>query len=193
MTDNELPSKLAKIGYSTLWLDYGVLTIDQLIEQVKIFGKSNDHNTEHFRYQTFRHYLSSKRELSDKEFDIYLRLTFTDPDPVMAGSATVDIFDKIDLTNLQFQKLCKTVGHFGEWTEKVVTRQILLRQLRTSKLTDELFKDCIENGDSIIHYFIIDIADINQLQGLVIKGRNNKIRKMALEKLTRLTQQLNNH
>jgi hypothetical protein len=57
----------------------------------------------------------------------------------MAGSAAVDLFNKVDLTNYQFEKLCKTIGHFGEWTEKVVTRQTLLRQLKLSKLTTDLF------------------------------------------------------
>ena len=191
MTDKELTDKLAKIGYTILLLDYGVLTIDYLIQQEQVFDKSDDQNTEHYRYQTFRHYLSSKSKLLDIEFDNYLRLTFEDNDPLMAGSAAVELFNKTDLTQQQFKKLCKTIEHFGVWTEKVVTRQTLLRQLRTSKLTSELFKECVVNGDSVIHEYILDIADLNQLQELVINGKNKKIRNIANEKLNMLTRRQN--
>jgi hypothetical protein len=93
-------------------LDYKILTIDYLVEQEQIFDNSDDQNTEHYRYQAFRHYLGSKDKLSDIEFDNYLQLTFEDNDPLMAGSAAVDLFNKVDLTNYQFEKLCKTIGHF---------------------------------------------------------------------------------
>lgn len=188
MTDNELKEKLAKIGYTPLWLDYGVLTIEYLEEQEEVFENSDDQNTEHYRYSTFRKYLSSKSNLSDTEFDNYLRLTFADIDTLMAGSAAVDLFNSIDLTEQQFQRLCNSIGHFGEWTGKIVARQILLRQLRTNKLTDSLFKECIENGDSVIHEYVLNIANKNQLKELINKGKNKKIRNIATEKLKRLTQ-----
>ena len=187
MTDQELKNKLAKIGYTTLWLDYGVLTIEHLIEQEKVFENSDDQNTEHYRYSTFRQYLSSKNNLSDTEFDNFLRLAFADSDSIMAGSAVVDLFNRTHLTEEQFQNLCNSIGHFGEWTEKIVTRQTLLRQLRTNNLTDDLLKVCIEIGDSVIHEYILDIADTNQLEELTIKGKNKKIKNMASDKLKKLT------
>ena len=191
MTDKKLLDKLTKIGYTTLWLDFSILTIDYLIEQEQTFDNSDDQNTEHYRYQTFRHYLSAKDTLSNIEFDKYMRLTFEDSDPLMAGSAAVDLFNKVDLTDLQFEKLCKTLGYFGEWTNKVVTRQTLLRQLKASKLTTDLFKECIVSGDSVIHEYILDFADFDQLQELVINGKNKKIRNIATDKLNRLTRQQN--
>jgi hypothetical protein len=189
MTNKELADKLIKIGYTSLWLDYGVLTIEYLTEQEKIFDKSGDQNTEHYRYHTFRNYLSSKKKLSNTELDNYLQLTFNDSEQLMAGSATVDLFNTVALTDLQFDKLCRVIGHFGEWTEKIVARQKLLKKLRTTKLTGDLFNECIVNGDSVIHEFILDVADLNQLQELVVKGKNKKIRNIATEKFNRLTQQ----
>jgi hypothetical protein len=191
MTDRQLKDKLTKIGYTTLWLDYGVLTIDYLIEQEQTFDNSDDQNTEHYRYQTFRYYLSSKNKLSDYEFDNYLKLTFEDSDTLMAGSAAVDLFNYVELTDLQFDKLCKAIGHFGKWTEKVVTRQILLRQLKTSEMTTDLFKECIINGDSVIHEYILEIADLNQLKELTINGKNKKIRNIATEKVNKQERQQN--
>lgn len=186
MTEQELSDKLYKIGYTTLWLDSGVLTIDYLNEQVKVYDNSDDKNTEHYRYATFSNYLSSKTELSDIEFENYLKLTFEDNNPLMAGSATADVFYKINLTEEQFERLCKTIGHFGKWTEKLVTRQILLRQIKSLKFTDGLFDKCIENGDSVIHEYILDIANGDQLQELAVKGKSKKIRNTASQKLKNL-------
>jgi len=52
MTDNELTKKLAKLGYTRLWLDYGILTIEHLIEQEQTFDNSDDQNAGHYRYRT---------------------------------------------------------------------------------------------------------------------------------------------
>ena len=191
MTDKELTNKLSKIGYTNLWLDYDVLTIEYLIEQVQIFDNSDDQNTEHFRMNAFRHYLSLKNNLSDIEFDNYIELVVKDNDALMAGTAMADLFNKVNLTDLQFEKLSKAIRHFGEWTEKVITRQTLLRKLKRNTLTDEFFKECITDGDSVIHEFILDLADFNQLQELVINGKSKKIRNLAKEKLNRLTRQQN--
>jgi len=191
MTDKELIDRLSKIGYTKSWLDYDVLTIEYLNEQVKTFDNSNDQNKEHYRMNAFRHYLSLKNNLSDIEFDNYLELIFKDNDALMAGTAMADLFNKVNLTDFQFEKLSKSIRHFGHWTEKVITRQTLLRKLKTNNLTDKLFKECIKNGDSVIHEYMLDLADFNQLQELVIFGKNKKIRNIATEKLNKLTKQQN--
>ena len=188
MTDKELENKLAKLGYTRLWLDYGVLTIEYFLVQEQEFNHSDDKFTEHYRYRAFTDYLSSKSQLSDTEFENYLKLTLADEDPLMAGAAATDLFRKrIDLTEHQFHKLCKTLGHFGEWTNKVVIRQTLLRKLKQNKMTTDLFRECIENGDSVVHGCILEIADKNQLQELVLKGSNKRIKKIAAKKLKELS------
>ena len=60
----------------------------------------------------------------------------------MAGAAAAELFNKVNLTDLQFEKLSKSIRHFGNWTKKVITRQKLLRKLKTNNLTDEFFKEC---------------------------------------------------
>ena len=130
MIDKELENQLAKLGYTHLWLDYGILTLKYLLAQEQEFDHGDDKYPEHYRYRALRDYLISKNKLSDIEFDNYLKLTLLDEDPVMAGSAAVDLFRMIDLSELQFQKLCTTIGHFGAWTNRVVIRQTLLAQLK---------------------------------------------------------------
>lgn len=184
MTALELSIKLSKIGYTALWLDYGVLTLDDLITQEQILDISEDKNKEHYRYSTFRQYLSTKSSLSDIAFENYLQLTLTDADPIMAASAAIDLFHKIDLTDLQFQQLCNAIGHFGVWTDKIVKRQNLLRQLKIDGLNPMLFNDCLANGDSAVLEYLIGIADKNQLETLARSAQTKRIRSLLKARLS---------
>ena len=189
MTDKELEDRLAKLGYTQLWLDYGVLTMEYFLAQEQELEHSDDKWTEHYRYRAFKDYLSSKSQLSDIEFDNYLKLTLHDEDPVMAGSVAVGLFRMTDLTELQFQKLCTTIGHFGEWTNKTVIRETLLAQLKNEELTADLFIKCVENGDSAVQEYLLEITDIRQLQELAFKGKNKRIRTIAAQKVKELSRQ----
>ncbi len=182
MTDKELENKLAKIGYSKFWLDCGVLTISSLSEQEELIDLSEDKNPEHYRYKTLRQFINSKKQLTDEEFENYLKLTLNDPDEILGGSATVDLFNDVDLTDIQFQRLCESVGQFGKWTINIIRRHNLLRKLKSSKLTNELFTECMNSGDNVLHEYLIDIADINQLQDLIKGGLNRRLRNLASEK-----------
>jgi hypothetical protein len=136
-TEKELSDTLARLGYSSSWLNYGVLTIELLIEQDQAFLTSDDENTEHYRYKTFNRYLHSKQQLTDIEFDNYLELTLSDKDLTMAGSAMKSLFTEINLTDNQFEKLCHTIRHLGKWTEKVIAAQKLKRASKTTQTNND--------------------------------------------------------
>jgi Fe-S-cluster formation regulator IscX/YfhJ len=87
-----------------------VLTISSLSEQEELIDLSEDKNPEHYRYKTLRQFINSKKQLTDEEFENYLKLTLNDPDEILGGSATVDLFNDVDLTDIQFQRLCESVG-----------------------------------------------------------------------------------
>ena len=97
--------KLLKLGYTTLWMELGILTEQKLNEQVAIYETGDDKNTEHYRYGAFRDYLTSHRTLTDTELDNYLKLANLETDKPMANSAIADIFREIELTDLQFNKV----------------------------------------------------------------------------------------
>ena len=190
MTEKELTNKLAKLGYTNLWLNYGILTIQQLISQEQEFDNSEDKNTEHYRCGAFVDFLQNRIKLSDTDFDNLIVLILQDEDESMANAITVTIFETIELTDSQFEKLCATIMHFGDRSEKII-RYRLLRKLKHSALTDEFLEECIENGDCVVHEHILEIANVIQLQELTIKGRNKRIRNVATEKLKKLTRQIN--
>lgn len=174
---------MANLGYSTLWVEYGILNTDYFQDQENRYVSSDDKNSEHYRYQTLMNYLSAKTQLTDNEFENYLQIVYSDIDPTMAGSAAVSLFSKIELTEFQFEKLCNELCRFGDWTGKIITRQIIFRELGKGILTGKLFNDCLDSNDSVIQEYILDMLDKYQLQQLVINGANRTIKSIASNKL----------
>lgn len=179
MNDQELKKSLSMLGYTARWLEYGLLTEILLWEQLSTFAKENDKNTEHYRYATFRNYLAAKDFLTDLELDHYMELALSDHDNVMAGAALVDLFTRANLSDDQFDKLITQLKGLGDWTNNTVTRQTLLRKLKQEKLTDTLFRECIEQGDAVVQEYIIPLSNAEQLTALSVEGRTKKIKTMA--------------
>ncbi len=185
MTEEELTSKLEKLGYTHLWMEFNVLTIDQLLGQEKLFDQGEDKNTEHYRLGVCVAYLWIKKILSDKELANYVELLKNDPNTYMSGSAAIEVFNRIDLTDKQFDWFSQEISCFGDWTEKLVLRHRFLRQLNAVEPTDELISDCILNGDSFVQDYLLDKIKLNQnqLQELSIHGKNKEIRAIAQKRL----------
>lgn len=187
MNNQELSKYLSTLGYTVKWLEYGLLTKNYLLIQTDIYNQGDDKNTEHYRYATFRNYLETKDTLTDLEFDHYIELALCDKALVMAGSALMDLFTKTSLSNHQFDMLITVMKGLGEWANNTILRQTLLRQLKQEVLTDELFRECVEKGDKVVHEYLLGIADPNQLSFLALNGRTKKIKTLATQSLKNLT------
>lgn len=185
MTDPELNKQLLTLGYSSLWLDFGLLTEALLQAQLNLFDKKDDKNTEHYRYAAFRHYLAGKEALTDTEFANYSELALSDSHRVMAGAAFIDLFTKVHLSDKQFDELIARLKELGDWTQHTIMRQTLLRKLQQKQLTDELFAECLDHGDTVVLEYVIGFADPEQLTILASKGKTKKIRNMSLQTLNR--------
>lgn len=186
MTEQELAETCALLGYSSLWIEYGLLDAGYLKRQMLFFHESDDKNTEHYRYRAFSDYLHGKQSLTDTAFDHYLHLALIDPNPLMAGSALSDLFKTIDLSERQFDLLAKTILSFGNWAQKIVLRHTLLRKFRTEAFSDLLFRECMEHGDGFVQHKLLNLANREQLEELASKACNNQIRRMAKVELRRL-------
>lgn len=185
MNDQELNEHLSIIGYSAKWLEYGLLTQDLLSNQIHTFQNTEDKSSEHYRYTAFRNYLAAKDSLTDKEFANYSELALSDQDRVMGGAALIDLFTKNCLSDNQFDKLIAHMKDLGEWTKNTAIRQTFLRKLKQEQLTDELFGECLEQGDAVVQEYLLGIANHEQISALAITGRTRKIRTMAAHYLNR--------
>lgn len=173
--------KLEKLGYTRSWLYAGVLTREALEEQVQLFDRGEDPNTEHYRYAVCMDYLQSKETFSEFELERFFDLLRGDPDTQMAGSAAMNMFEQIELTDEQFDWLSWKVSVFGEWTGKIVFRYKLLRKLRNEEHTDDLIGECMAKGDSFVQDYLLDHCQLteSQLQELSVHGKNKQIRTVA--------------
>lgn len=181
MTEQQLTTKLEKLGYTGAWLTSGVLTEEILLEQELLFDKGEDRNTEHYRYSTCNQYLRNKKIPTTSELESLFELLQHDPDTYMAGSVVIDVFNRIELTDEQFSWFIRKVAVLGDWTEKTVLRQMFLRKLRKATPTEELIRDCILNGDQVVQTYLLENGNLNQqqLEELNIHGRNKQIRMAA--------------
>lgn len=181
MTEQQLTTKLEKLGYTYVWLTSGVLTEEILLEQERLFDKGEDRNTEHYRYSTCNQYLRSKKILTTSELECLFELLQNDPNTYMAGSVVIDVFNWIELTDEQFSWFIGKVTALGDWTEKTVLRQTFLRKLRKATPTEELIRDCIHNGDQVVQTYLLEQCTLDQkhLEELSIHGKNKQIRTVA--------------
>lgn len=181
MTEQELAAKLEKLGYTRMWLEYGVLTEELLLEQDRLFDRGEDQHTDHYRYSTCKQYLREKETLTTSELEHFFALLQQDPDTYMAGSAVIDVFNRIELTDEQFTWFVGKVVALGDWTEKTVLRQTFLRKLRKGNLAEDLIRDCIINGDAVVQNYLLENCSLDQpqLEELSIHGKNKQIRTDA--------------
>lgn len=181
-----MSSKLLVLNYSDLWLKFGFLTEEELDEQIKIFEISDDKSTEHYRYASFKKCLNSRNELTDDEINKYLRLAEIDEDPMMAGAAVADLFYSLNLTDEQFNKICETLRLLWKRADGIISEQTLLRNLYKGA-TEEVFTECLNKGNWLIHNMLIQFADkhVNksQMELLADKGVNKAVRNIAKQKL----------
>jgi len=179
--------KLQKLGYTKKWLELGLLTNQELELQIEEFDKSEDKNTEHYRYKTFKKYLTNKKVLTDRELDNFLNLSNSEKALSMSIAAKLDLFRDIELTDIQFNKVCKEIFELGASVQKIVIRQRLLRRLKKENLTEQLFEEIVTSNDSVTQSYILNLSNKSQLKELIENGATKEIKKKATEKLNKLT------
>lgn len=182
---------LSKLEYTEKWVEYGFLTEEVLNLQIKEFEMGEDKNPEHFRYASFLNWLSPKKSISDEEIDQFLELATIDSNELMAGSAVRTLFVSSIISEEQFEMLKGKLPAFGEWTEKLIVRETLERQLKASTVTLELFKTClaykIKFQDNRLLIQIIEATeDVELLAQFESKGIGKRIKTMASKKLAQV-------
>ena len=186
MVNKFIEEQLVKIGYTNLWLEYNILTIESLNEQVENYNNGYDKNKEHYRYATLNFFLNNNLQLTEKQLSNYLDITLNDEDKSMASSAIIDVFQKIELSENEFIQVCDTLKNFGNWTEKIIERHKLLRELKSETFSDDLFEKAVMFKDSIIHDILLKKSNLVQLEKLTVLGVNKSIRNQATQKIKQI-------
>lgn len=188
MSDITLLINLSKLGYTRKWLDSGVLTKENLHDQLELFKTGGDTNTEHYRYKTLIDFIESKSIISDVDLSNFLEIAISDADASMSSSAMERFLKKDYLTDKQFKMLSASLSDFGDWTEKVIARQKLIRRLKAEELTEELFRESLLSNDKVIHTILLSLVEHekNRLEALAKNAANSKIKNQAAQLLKKL-------
>lgn len=83
-----------KLGFTQKWIDLGIITPEKLAEPGIQWNKSEDSNTEHYRWRAFQDFLAERKNLESETLKELYDLGKNDSDSVMGGSMMVDILNR---------------------------------------------------------------------------------------------------
>ena len=186
-----LKMPLKTLGYSQKWLKFGLLDEEFLKFQYIEFQKSEDTNTEHYRYASFTNWMSSKTTFTDLEVAHFFDLATDDPDAFMAGAAVIALFTSSKITDTQFDWLKAKLPFFGEWTTKLIQKAELSKKLDKGELDEIVFKQCLEHSkkyseNELLRRVIETTVNHDFLVELTGNSYGKKVRNLANVRLKSL-------
>ena len=182
---------ILKLGYTKKWIDYGFLTEEILSKQIAEFEKEGTKPVEHYRYTLFVNWLKGKEALNNEEINNFIVLCTDDKDNRMSGSAIKDLFLSDKISDEQFEIIKLKLPQFGEWTEKLITREVLTRRVNRERMSPALFKLCydykVKYKDNRLLLNIIKKTNDSQCLAFFSElDVGKKLKKLAKNKLTKL-------
>ena len=177
------------LGYSPDWFKYGIMDEKKLEMQLKEFENSDDENTEHYRYAAFLNWLQNKDSLSLQEIKNYIELAINDEIETMGGSAIKELFKSSILNEEQYEYVKGRLHEFGEWTKKLISREDLLKEIQSEKITFDLFTKCWEHKmifkENLLIEIILEKTENPEILEFIINTEiSKKIKRQALNKLS---------
>jgi len=119
---------LKRLGYSQVWIDFNVLSEECLEEQIKEFKSSDDTNTEHYRYKTFKIFLANLECIENSLLNNLLDLIRIDLDESMAMSMGLDLLKYKKLKDHQFKIVSEfLLSTYGEQMKKYISKEHVYR------------------------------------------------------------------
>lgn len=120
---------LERLEYSHFWLDIGILTENELADQIREYNKSEDRNTEHYRYKSFKKFLDLKPKFDDISLNKLFHIIKHDKNRSMANSMALDILKQKYLSADNFTVVSEfLIQTFGNDMQKYVDRELIYRQ-----------------------------------------------------------------
>ena len=174
---------LQKLGYTSSWIEFGIISNEYLLSQYDEIQNSEDQNTEHYRCGGFSNYLNSKEYLTNIEIDNIFKLTDNGPDLCNLHIDRIHqlLYSDI-LNNEQLFSLIKYTEVSEPPIQKLYNRKCLLRKIELNGV-DSSFDEIMKSNDPDIHRFILSLPDIklHQIKWLSINSNNKKVRNIATQ------------
>ena len=182
---------LSTLGYSEKWLKYGFVDEEHIQAQLIAF-KDEPEDKSQFRFASFCQWLHPKETIDDQEIKHFIQLALEDEDTYVAGSAMRELFTSSILSEQQFEFIKKRLPEFGDWTTKLITREVLLRRIKQEKITNELFESAFEYKEEYkdnrpLFLLIDELDDVEILTRITESNAGKSLKKYAAKKLKRVS------
>lgn len=177
----DIEQLLRLLGYDRRWLAYGLLTLEELARQHELFESSDDQNTEHYRYASFRGILDRRLSLANEELAQYIELALLDPDRAMAEAALANLLSWPGLSQDQVEHVATHPAFQSDCHQKLVRRRRLTLLIEAGPMSDELVERCIASKDRMVQESLIAASNITsqQLDRLKREGCNRAVRNQV--------------
>lgn len=178
----DLAEILTELGYTSEWLEWGIVEKQYLEVQYSEFCRSHDKNQEHYRCRAFADFLGRYTQMTDELVDRVLRLTDSGPDK--CDLRINRMFALIGSRILSDEQHFALAGRYPRFLEpalvRLYRRESILRKIRRSGLADR-FSEIQASEDKVLQVYVLDHPEVerNHLQWLTECGANKRIRNRA--------------
>lgn len=183
--------KLQTLGYTTNWIDFGLLDTAKVNDQYQALQNSDDEDPAQFRLITFMTWLDAKKEISDTELQNILILAREDEDQNIGGSILRILFVSPIITEKQFNVLKAKLPAYGAWTEKLIIREVLSRKIDQEEVTQQLLEDSLAykrnfDDNRLLIKLIAKTEDIELLKSFENNGSGKRLRTIAEKRINQI-------
>lgn len=121
--------KLNRLGYTQSWLDFGILTEENLNNQTEHYNASADKNSEHYRYQTFKNFLELQPQVDNNLINKLFKIIQQDSDESMARAMGLDILKQKNVSDENFNVIGSYLKKlYGDSMQKYIDKEIQYRK-----------------------------------------------------------------
>tara|TARA_R110002096_G_scaffold173781_2_gene348271 strand:- start:464199 stop:464882 length:684 start_codon:yes stop_codon:yes gene_type:complete len=193
----KLDAELEILGYCIEWIRWGMLTEPEFKDQLHCYQDAvrtlrddpdaeADNNREHYRWGHLQEWLSTRDDLTDKEF--YQLLWLHRHQDEIPQRTLLHLLIRgwyVSLTDSQFEYLSRLVVADG--FESLAVEMAALRRCYkepwSSRIRESLLKDAGGRHQAEVVNYLIDGMDRDDLIAFSERGASKKVRNLANQKL----------
>jgi hypothetical protein len=152
---------LEALGYTTAWLEWGLLDRERLAEQYARFEAGGTRKTDTYRSHTIAAWLDATGAISDAQLDGFLSLMDADPDPKLAQGAIARLIQSPRISPEQLARIARSDPKLMRRHGPLIRRTYLTRRMAEG-VTDELIEQVIELQDASVQTRLIRDARLSR-------------------------------
>lgn len=182
----DIEQQLEFWGYTEKWLDYGVITEEQLVADLEMFQKNPyEYNKEYYRSGHLYRYLDALESITDLQIEQVLELSWEDED---SGFVDLYLLKHQILNDEQFKKLAIALFEEESVSKQLIRTLSLRRRFRKEGAIQSVIDDALSRKDTRIQQELLEQYQLstNTLKQFIEQGSSKAVRGFARYQLDQL-------